>query len=96
MKPRYPGDGVVIPAFDYLVFFADDDGTQGALHTNYQLSESGETILLVHPDARTVIDEIEFGPQVRDVSYGRFEDGADTWGFHIEATPGLRNRPHSG
>ncbi len=86
--------GVSIVPGEYLIFYADDDGTQGALHTNYQLSVSGEFIGLVDSDGMTIIDSISFNRQVSDVSFGRFPDGADTWDFHQGATPGAPNQPH--
>ena len=46
--------GVIIGADSYLVFLADDDGTQGPLHTNYQLSRTGEQIALVDVDGETI------------------------------------------
>jgi hypothetical protein len=79
---------------EFLVFYLDDDGTQGPLHANFQLSRSGETISLVDADGKTIIDSITFGTQAVDVSYGRYEDGAETWGFHQSPTPGSANSPH--
>ncbi len=87
--------GVEIEPGGYLLFFADDDGTQGAFHTNYKLSASGESIALVDQDGTTLLDTITFGTQTEDVSYGRYPNGDDTWGFHQVATPGEANRPHA-
>ena len=67
--------GVTIPAYGYLLVYADDDGTQGPLHASFKLSASGEAIGLIHSDGTTVIDSITFGAQTADVSYGRFPDG---------------------
>jgi len=86
------GAGVSIDPGQYLIFYADDDGTQGVYHTNYQLSSSGETIVLVDNDGKTVIDSIVFDAQLEDVSYGRFPDGDDLWGFHQSPTPGSPNQ----
>ena len=80
---------------EYLIFFADDDGTQGVLHTNYKLSASGEAIVLVDQDGETILDSIVFDAQFEDVSYGRFPDGGDAWGFHTSPTPGWANEPHA-
>jgi hypothetical protein len=86
--------GVSIAPGARLLFYADDDGTQGAFHTNYQLAKSGETVLLVDRDGETVIDEIEFGGQTTNVSFGRYPDGGAVWGFHQAATPRSANLPH--
>ncbi|MCB1126971.1 MAG: CotH kinase family protein, partial [Verrucomicrobiae bacterium] len=83
--------GVMIEAGGFLLIYADDDGTQGAAHTNFQLSRNGETLLLVDRDGTTILDSVTFGAQLEDVSYGRFPDAGDTWGFHRPATPGSAN-----
>jgi hypothetical protein len=83
-------DGVSIEPGQYLIFYADDDGTQGVYHTNYNLSINGETVVLVDSDGKTIIDSILFDGQLEDVSYGRFPDGGDSWGFQ-NPTPGLPN-----
>ncbi len=87
--------GVTIGVGEYLIVWADDDGTQGPLHTNYKLSQSGEAIALVDRDGLTIIDSIVFGTQLDDVSWGRFPDGADAWGAHDVASPGSANQPHA-
>ncbi|MFC1633767.1 FN3 associated domain-containing protein [Planctomycetota bacterium] len=86
------GAGVSIDPGQYLIFYADDDGTQGVYHTNYQLSSSGETIVLVDSDGKTIIDSIMFDAQFEDVSYGRFPDGDGSWDFHLSPTPGSPNQ----
>jgi hypothetical protein len=86
------GAGVSIEPGQYLIFYADDDGTQGVYHTNYRLSISGETIALVDSDGKTIIDSILFDSQFEDVSYGRFPDGDYSWGFQQSPTPGLPNQ----
>jgi hypothetical protein len=86
------GEGVSIDPGQYLIFFADDDGTQGVYHTNFQLSSSGEIVVLVDSDGETIIDSIAFDAQFEDVSYGRFPDGDDSWDYHLTPTPGTANR----
>ena len=83
--------GVMIGAGEHLVFFADDDGTQGPLHTNFQLSQNGEILTLVDADGTTIIDSIEFDAQTTDVSFGRTSDGDGTWGFQTSPSPGGSN-----
>ncbi|MCB1126072.1 MAG: CotH kinase family protein, partial [Verrucomicrobiae bacterium] len=88
--------GTTIAAGGYVVILADDDGTQGPLHTNFQLSRNGETLVLVDRDGQTVLDSVTFGTQLEDVSFGRYPNGGATWGFHAAATPGLSNVEHLG
>jgi len=76
----------------YLIFYADDDGTQGVYHTNYKLSISGEMIALIDSDGKTIIDSILFDGQFEDVSYGRFPDGGNSWSYQQSPTPGSPNQ----
>ena len=90
------GAGVTIDPGQYLIFYADDDGTQGVYHTNYRLSISGETIALVDSDGKTIIDSILFDDQFEDVSYGRFPDGGNSWSYQMSPTPGSPNQKDPG
>jgi len=90
------GAGVTIDPDQYLIFYADDDGTQGVFHTSYKLSMSGETIALVDSDGKTVIDSILFDEQFEDVSYGRFPDGGNSWSYQQSPTPGSANQADIG
>ena len=83
--------GVSIPARGYKVFWADGDTTQGSLHTNFSLSKGGERIRLTAADGVTVLDQIIFGAQTTDVSYGRYPDGTATWGLMASPTPWFAN-----
>ena len=86
-------DGTVIGAGDYLIVWADEDGDQGALHTNFKLSAGGETLLLVDPNG-AIADEITFGEQETDVSFGRFPNGTGDFEA-LEPTFGASNSPSS-
>ncbi|MEP0844125.1 MAG: CotH kinase family protein, partial [Phycisphaerae bacterium] len=87
-------NGVVIPRGGYLVFLADEDRSQGDLHTNFRLSKAGETIALYASDGVTLHDLVAFGGQTENVSEGRFPDGAGPWGRCTTPTPGAANVPH--
>ncbi len=63
-----------IAAESYLIIWADDDEDQAGLHANFKISKSGEAIYLVSPDLQ-IVDEIIFGAQATDSSYGRYPDG---------------------
>ncbi|MGD0551133.1 MAG: lamin tail domain-containing protein [Sedimentisphaerales bacterium] len=80
-----------IPARGFLVFWADDETTQGPLHTNFKLSGSGEEIGLYDTDGVTQIDAVVFGEQTTDISYGRYPDAEENWRFFSTATPGAAN-----
>lgn len=82
-----------IAAGDFVLFWADDDPEQGDFHTNFKLDADGEEIGIF--DAETTgffpLDTLVFGPQSTDVSHGRKPDGAETWAFFTNTTPGYSN-----
>ena len=99
--------GTTIPGKGYLLVWADgeDRGPGVALtrpywpfgsfttlhyHTNFKLSGAGEFVGLYNQNG-ALIDGIAYGQQQPDVSYGRISDGADTWMYFGEATPGTTN-----
>lgn len=92
---RIPAD-VVLPAHGFVLFWADNDPDQGSTHTNFKLSASGESVLLVDTDGTTVIDSVSYPALDADASYGRTKDGATTWTTFTRATPGTSNRGSSG
>ncbi len=75
-----------ISAGGFLLFWCDEDQEQGENHTNFKLNAGGEYLALVAFDGVTIFDEITFGEQSSDISFGRFPDGGDTWIF-MQPTP---------
>jgi CotH kinase protein/Lamin Tail Domain/Secretion system C-terminal sorting domain len=92
IKWAFPQDSSLVPANGFLLVWCDDDQAQGALHTNFKLSASGEFLALTAPDGISVIDSLSFGAQSADVSFGRKTDGGESWGF-LSPTPGESNTP---
>ncbi|MBU0509004.1 CotH kinase family protein [bacterium] len=64
-----------IAADAYLIVWTDEDEDQDGLHANFKLSASGEAIFFSDPGG-VIVDEVVFGPQQTDVSYGRYPDGS--------------------
>lgn len=64
-----------VAAGGYLIVWADNDDLQSGLHASFKLSASGESLHLYSPDT-TLIDEVTFGSQRTDVSWGRFPNGS--------------------
>ena len=87
-------EGITIDSGQHLIFYASGDVSQFPDHTNFKLSGGGEALALVDIDGTSVIDMLIFDTQSEDVSYGRFPDGTDTWGFHQAPTPGAPNEAH--
>ena len=63
---------------------------QAYSNLNFKLGSGGEAIGLW--DASQVdVDHLTYGPQTTDISYGRFPDGTNVWGFMTNITPGAAN-----
>lgn len=77
----------------FVLFWADNDEGQGAFHTNFKLSKSGEQIGIFDSPSTgfAVIDSLTFGGQKTDVSMGRLPDGGPQWVFFDHPTPGWSN-----
>jgi len=86
--------GFTIPARGYLLVWADEETgqtqTNGHLHVNFRLAQSGESIGLYDPAGR-VVDLVAFGPQAVNLSEGRWPDGASATRSFTAATPGAMN-----
>ena len=84
---------ITVEAHGYLLIFASGkDRRNTELHTNFQLSSSGEQICLTKSDGVTIAFKFEnqFPTQYPDISYG-FENGDLTY-FDMP-TPGSPNVP---
>jgi len=88
--------GTVIPPHEFLLVWADEEGGQngpssGALHANFKLARTGETIALYAADG-TQLDAVTFGAQSPDTSQGLAIDGVPgTDAFLSLPTPGGPN-----
>ena len=80
-----------IPPGGFLLLWADGSPEQGALHLKFKLNQEGEYIGLFNKDGR-MIDELKFGKQTANHSYGRASDGSGDWKEFSEPTPGVTNR----
>jgi hypothetical protein len=82
-----------IPAGGYIVLFADRDTLQGPLHLDIKLGAEGEEIGLsvIVNNVFHWIDTVTFGPQITNVSFGRYPDAASDWEMMTQYTPGASN-----
>lgn len=89
-KWQFP-QGTIINANDYLIVWADEDQSQGKLHTNFKFSAMGEQVILLNA-AGELISKLAFGPQNIDVSFARIPNGT---GAFIAQFPtfGINNNP---
>ena len=79
-----------IPAYGYLLLWADNDVQDGPLHLSFQLSAGGEAVGLYAADGN-LIDSMEFGEQATDVSWGPYPDASSNMRYMGIATPRARN-----
>ena len=80
-----------IPAGRFLVIWADGDTADPGLHASFRLSAASGALYLFESDGRTMVDSIDFGGQMPNVSYGRYPDGTGDWQFLTTFTPGGPN-----
>ncbi len=83
--------GTAISPQGYLIVWADGDVQDAGLHANFKLGADGEEVHLFAADGVTLLDSLEFGKQMTDVSYGRYPDGGQTLRFFGVPTPGRAN-----
>ena len=75
---RWTFPSAVVPPGGYLIVFAsgsDAVDPAGNLHTNFQLSNNGEYLALVKPDAQTIVSQFgsattNYPPLNEDISFG--------------------------
>jgi len=80
-----------IEAGGFLLIWADTDTSDAGLHANFKLDAGGEQIGLFDSDGITLIDSIIFPDQNTDISFGRYPDAGDSWGFFEPPSPGAEN-----
>lgn len=83
--------GTTIPAGGRLLLWADEESSEGKLHTSFKLSGDGEEVALVDRDGKTLLDLVVFGPQSKDTSFGQLFDRSSVHVALLDPTPGSRN-----
>jgi hypothetical protein len=84
----------IIEANSYRVFFATGE-INAITHLNFSLSSSGERVLMIGRDGKTIIDSMSFGQQYADISYGRITDGGTNTGYFQTPNPNQTNNAYS-
>lgn len=86
--------GTTVPPGGFLLVWADEETgqtqTNGDLHVNFKLSQSGERIAL-YDQAGRLIDSVVFIAQTNNVSEGRWPDGGAQRFFMATPTPRFSN-----
>jgi len=87
---RFPSGTILAPG-EFLIVWGNRGSGPGMLHTNFSPNANGGNLTLLDVDGKTVIDQITFKKQIRDVSYGRIPDGGLAWWHLVTPTPGEPN-----
>lgn len=93
---RWSFPDTLIQPGGYLIVWCDNEELEGPLHANFSLNSDGEFIGLYEylGIGNDVVDSTSFGRQARDVSFGRYPNGAGPYGFMPVPTPAADNAPH--
>jgi len=91
-KWKIPELTVIAPK-GYVLLWADRKNK--GVHTNFSLNIRKEAVGLSDTEGNP-IDTMSYSSQLRNVSYGREEDGADRWVFFEQHTAGSTNNISSG
>jgi hypothetical protein len=67
--------GTIIGPGEYLIVWADENGSQKGLHANFKLSAGGEELFLLDTLQR-IVQQIQFGQQQPDMGYARMPNGS--------------------
>jgi hypothetical protein len=80
MKYQFPsGDNsTIIPSNSFVLVWADNSPSQGAMHANFTLSAAGEFVGLYAPDG-SLLDSLSFPALGPNESYGRQTETSDIW-----------------
>ena len=84
--------GTLLDPQSYLVVWCDNDLAAPGLHTGFNLSADGQIVGLYQPVAGgyRVLDAVNFGLQVADLTIGRVPDGTGAWQLNLP-TPTAMN-----
>jgi len=85
-KWEFPDTTITPGAF--LIIWTDGDTDQSGLHTGFKLSGSGEEVYLRNSSG-DMVDEVVFGAQTTDISFGRIPDGTGVFQQMIPTFSGL-------
>ena len=83
-------DSTLIAPGDFLLIWSDNSPTQGVLHLDDLLSNTGGEMGLYAPDTTTIVDFMSYSVQAPDMAYAREQDAGEDW-VYMDPTPGLSN-----
>ncbi|MFN6379973.1 MAG: lamin tail domain-containing protein [Flavobacteriales bacterium] len=89
--PFFDAAATTVGANDWIIFWCDEDQTQGITHTSFRLSNNNEALRVTTPDGITLVDQISWQGMDPDTSLGRLTDGSPQWVFFLQTTPDASN-----
>lgn len=66
--------GTILQPNGFMIFWADEDSSQGWNHCNFKLSGLGESVYLVNTNL-SIVDSVNFGAQTTDLGFARNPNG---------------------
>ena len=87
----------VVPAGGYAIIWADNEDSEGDLHTNFTLDETGGFVGIAYEMGCDVaaVDSVTYVALGSDESFGRNTDGGAPWVVFTQTTPNSANFPLS-
>ncbi len=74
--------GTILNPNQYLILWADEQGSQGMYHTNFKLAKAGETLTLVN-GSNEILDQLIYTEQTEDVGLARIPNGTGPFVQHL-------------
>lgn len=87
---RFEHSLIVAPK-GHLVLWCDGGPDRGEQHIGFKLPKQAGAVLLVSADGFTILDAFSWQDMPHGVSMARMPDGAPSWGYAEEPTPGMPN-----
>ncbi|HRH37622.1 MAG TPA: CotH kinase family protein [Flavobacteriales bacterium] len=81
----------VVPAHSHRLLLCDAAPHKGVDHAGFKLKRSGGAIMLIKKDGCSIADLFTYPECPAGVSVGRMPDGATTWSYFMEPSPGTMN-----
>jgi len=93
--PTANAAATTIPPYGFLLFWADQETSEGLLHTNFKLTKTGGQIGFYAPDGTgtLLLDSYSYTAQTTNVSKGRLPNGTGAFQSFTTPTPGESNEP---
>jgi hypothetical protein len=94
LKHQFQGS-LLVPPQGFLLLWASGS-TAGGDQLPFSLSMDGDNLLLTAGDGLTLMDQLQFGGQQTNVSYGTMSEGSSDWRFFPSPTPLASNTSSTG